>query len=295
MSASGTGKKTFIKGVSRKETMRVMADFPAFKDTEYEALAVRFANLASQADSNGELNEQQFTLFCMYALGIDRAQAALFFKLFDSDGSGAISASEFIHSASVVSSAPLKEKLEMCFSSLDVNGDGTLDTDELYNGIMVAKGLTADDYDVAASNDFKKLLDDLDKNNDGQVSKAEFMKGVLADKRLVDILGQWLRTIPSLREEFTVRLKALFKDIDTDSSGKLNLHEMTLFGATCLGGDKKKAKKKAMRLMKKMDVKGYDGIDEGEFLKYCAHMFEGKSDDEIDKAITFMVKHRAKK
>jgi len=293
--ATSKGKSMFDTGAARKKHAHVLKEFPAFQDSAFEDLAIKFRNLASQANEKGELELSQFKIFCMYALSMEMDQAETFFKVFDKDGSGSISASEFVATAAAMSSAPLKDKLDMCFTSIDLDGNGKVNSDELYAGLMLAKGLTTDDYDEATSAQLKKLMDGLDIDNNGLIEKEEFVKGVLADVRLVDCLGTWMRTIPNLKEEHTVRLKTLFKDIDSDGSGKLSLHEMTAFGAANLGGDKKKAKKKAMRLMKKMDLKGYDGIDEEEFLVYCTNLFEGKSNDEVAKAIDFMVKNRPKK
>ena len=86
-------------------------------------------------------------------------------------------------------------------------------------------------------------------------------------------------------------LKALFKDVDQDDSGKISLHEMAAFAKMCLPGKKRMAEKKASRILAEMDCKGYDGVDLEEWINFFEHMYEGKNEDAVTAAIIKLRDH----
>jgi diacylglycerol kinase (ATP) len=107
------------------------------------------------------------------------------------DNSGTVSFKELATALSVISKGKPEEKLAYLFDVYDINGDATLDKDEL-NKIVeqmktVAKELGRDE---ASINDFiAGLMKKIDKNGDGQVSKSEWIDGGLRSPSLLVLLG----------------------------------------------------------------------------------------------------------
>lgn len=188
------GEKMHKIGSSRRDVMRALKSFPAFQETNFEAWAVRFEHLAEMADKSGDLDHPRFDRFCKLALGMKKGTSEFLFKCFDKDGSGTISASEFITCSSLLIKGSLKQKLQLAFFAYDKDGNGFVSKEELYEGMMAAKGLTVDDYDSEVADHVKKVLTSLDKNKDGRVTKEEFVSAIMNDTRLVDELGSWLRS-----------------------------------------------------------------------------------------------------
>jgi len=279
-------------GHARRDTMRALAAYPAFKDSNFEAWAVRFEHLIEMSKSTeGGLDHERFDRFCKLALGMKAGTSEFLFKVFDKDNSGSISASEFIQSAVVIINGTLEQKLAVAFNAYDTNGDGTCDKDEMYAGMMAAKGLTTDDFNKEVSDHIWGMIKKMDKNNDGKIDKKEFMEAVANDKRIVDELGLWLRTSKVLSEQQIVMLKALFKDVDQDSSGRIGLKEMNGFAKMILPGKPKLAAKRAGNWLRKMDEKGHDGVDIDEWIKYFEHLYAGKSEDAVTNAIIALKAH----
>jgi diacylglycerol kinase (ATP) len=102
-----------------------------------------------------------------------------------------VSFKELATALSVISKGKPEEKLAYLFDVYDINGDATLDKDEL-NKIVeqmktVAKELGRDE---ASINDFiAGLMKKIDKNGDGQVSKDEWVQGGLRSPSLLVLLG----------------------------------------------------------------------------------------------------------
>ena len=61
------------------------------------------------------------------------------FRTFDSDNSGRIDFKEFLLAINITSAGKPEEKLEWAFQMYDINGDGTIDRDEMVEIISVSK------------------------------------------------------------------------------------------------------------------------------------------------------------
>jgi Ca2+-binding EF-hand superfamily protein len=279
-------------GKSRRDVMRALAAYPAFKESDFEAWAVRFEHLCFMSKfTDHELDHEKFDRFCKLALGMKRGTSEFLFKCFDKDNSGGVSATEFVNAALTLCKGTLKQKLEVAYMAYDKNGDGKIDFDELYAGMMASKGLTVDDFDKDVADHVQKVLKALDKNHNGLITKDDFVKGVMADARLVEELGTWMRTSRVLTEPQYVSIKALFNDVDQDGSGKIDLHEMASFAKMCLPGKPRLAEKRAKHKLRKMDSKGYDGVDLGEWIKFFEQMYAGEKSAAVTKAISTMRDH----
>lgn len=91
----------------------------------------------------------------------------------------------------------LEDKMKFCFSVYDLNGDGYITREEMFQFLknsMVTKSHDADQDD--ADEGIKELtelaLKKLDEDHDGRVSFKDFQEAVSTDKLLLESLGQCL-------------------------------------------------------------------------------------------------------
>ncbi|XP_044588712.1 frequenin-1-like [Cotesia glomerata] len=106
---------------------------------------------------------------------------------------GTIEFEEFIRALSVTSRGNLDEKLHWAFRLYDVDNDGYITRDEMYNIVdaiyqMVGQQLHAEDENTPQKR-VDKIFDQMDKNHDDKLTLDEFREGSKADPRIVQALS----------------------------------------------------------------------------------------------------------
>lgn len=304
-------KDAHKKGLSRTATGKALANFPAFRDTPFATWVKRFEALAEKSGDKKSIGNEEFLDFMAYSVGMSRAEANIFWSMFDVNDDGEVDASEFVTTMSCVAQGSLEEKLGHFFSLYDKDQNGYINGSELYVAMMAAKGLSEHDYDEEVSASFSDLLSTLDKSGDGRISQPEFMAAIMDDVRLVACLGSWLQSRPDIKEHHLYMVRNLFSKLDKDGSGHLEKKEIVNFCrqnkdvdtkeiAACEDPElKAKMQKKneiamamADKMYAKMDADGNNKVTEDEFVAFMAAFYDGKSDEFIDEDLAKISAHK---
>ncbi|XP_028171702.1 frequenin-1-like [Ostrinia furnacalis] len=106
---------------------------------------------------------------------------------------GSIEFEEFIRALSVTSRGNLDEKLHWAFRLYDVDNDGYITREEMYNIVdaiyqMVGQTPQPEDENTPQKR-VDKIFDQMDKNHDDRLTLEEFREGSKADPRIVQALS----------------------------------------------------------------------------------------------------------
>merc|ERR1719397_56092 len=110
------------------------------------------------------------------------------FRIFDKDGDGSIDFKEFMIATDMTSSGDPEEKLRWAFRMYDKDGSGEIDMEEMveiFSLMYTVQGFTEEEGQDRA----KKIFNTLDKNRDGSLEEAEFIKGCMLDSELLEMLN----------------------------------------------------------------------------------------------------------
>ncbi|KAL8603237.1 hypothetical protein ACOMHN_046243 [Nucella lapillus] len=135
------------------------------KHAEYIGI---FAEL--DKDRNGWLSREEIGDWLKGAgYNLNHQQIERIFRLIDTNSDGRISLDEFLSAMDLIRNLPSEtHDLLRVFRAMDTNSDGQLSQDEL------RQGLNNCGYNLS-ERQVKKIMTNLDKNNDGHVSFEEFV------------------------------------------------------------------------------------------------------------------------
>lgn len=145
-----------------------------------------------QACPTGIVNENAFK--DIYASFFPQGDASLYahyvFKLIDQEHNGTINFQDFVIGLSTISRGTDLEKLQWTFNLYDINGDGKITKEEMYEittAIYLMLGqFTEPTVEEDTSKDHAdRVFQKLDLNNDGIVTFDEFADICLRDDNLI--------------------------------------------------------------------------------------------------------------
>jgi len=144
---------------------------------------------------NGLLTEQGFIkIYTQFFPNGDPTKfASLVFRVFDENQDGSIEFEEFIRALSITSRGNLDEKLHWAFRLYDVDNDGYITRQEMYDIVdaiyqMVGNQPCSEDENTPQKR-VEKIFNQMDKNHDERLSLEEFKEGSKADPRIVTALS----------------------------------------------------------------------------------------------------------
>ena len=111
------------------------------------------------------------------------------FRVFDSDKSGNLDFYEFVQANSVKNLDKPEDKLGWMFDAFDEDEGGTVDAEEIYNivvGLFRLGGIEEDEDLLAAC--VLDVMEAVDQEGDGEVSKEEFVKNASKCKFIYNML-----------------------------------------------------------------------------------------------------------
>ena len=154
-----------------------------------EDLAALHADFkAADVKKTGELDFSQFVSIMKGRITMDEAGYKNLFTHMDTDNSGTISFQELATNLSVVGKGSADEKLAFTFDLYDDDKSGYLDRQEAeqvlkqMQRVAATLGRTADDFIVG-------LLEKLDQDKDGKITRAEWMEVGAKTPSLLVLLG----------------------------------------------------------------------------------------------------------
>lgn len=144
---------------------------------------------------NGLLTEQGFLRIYkqFFPRGDPSKFASLVFRVFDENKDGSIEFEEFIRALSVTSRGNVEEKLLWAFKLYDVDNDGFITREEMYNIVdaiyeMLGSQEKEDEEDDPRAR-VDRIFEQLDKNQDNKLSLEEFREGSKRDPKIVQALS----------------------------------------------------------------------------------------------------------
>jgi len=101
-------------------------------------------------------------------------------RMYDTNMDGSIDFSEFMMALQIMSSGTLEENLEQIFRVFDINNDGRIEKREMRRIVKdLGKMVGIKDKDEAT----REAFNEMDEDGDGEVTKDEFVKACLAQKK----------------------------------------------------------------------------------------------------------------
>lgn len=138
---------------------------------------------------NGLMDKAKFETFWSKYLsfGIYTQFSYHLFRSFDFNNDGFINFREFICGLSMSMRGSADEKLTWAFNMYDVNKDGTITLEEMFETMRAVYAINGVTEPEQLKNG-KEAFEGLDEDGDGRLTVAEFIKGVKGDKRLIQFL-----------------------------------------------------------------------------------------------------------
>ncbi|XP_013974515.1 peroxisome biogenesis factor 1 isoform X2 [Canis lupus familiaris] len=161
-----------------------------FKKSEVECLIRLFHSLVERANvrlNNFGLDRNAFRaiLHSVFGMTDDMLMNRVFFA-FDKDNDNCINAKEWVKGLSVFLRGTFEEKLKFCFEVYYLNGDGYISQEEIFD--MLKNSL----HQQSSEEETDEGIRELDYDNDGKISFADFEKAVKEDKLLLEVFGPCL-------------------------------------------------------------------------------------------------------
>ncbi|NXE87380.1 EFCB1 protein, partial [Menura novaehollandiae] len=119
------------------------------------------------------------------------------FSTFDRDNNGCITVAEWVEGLEVLLRGTLEEKMKYCFKVYDLNGDGYISREEMFQ--MLKNSLLIQPADEEPDEGIKDLVEialkKMDYDNDGKLSFTDFEKAVRDENLLLEAFGPCLPDI----------------------------------------------------------------------------------------------------
>ncbi|BFZ16952.1 hypothetical protein BsWGS_19991 [Bradybaena similaris] len=181
------------KGMSHlsKEDLRFLQENTKFSKEEIKQWHKGF--MRDCPDGNLSKNKFKEVYMQFFPAGDPDAFCEHVFRSFDKDQSGTIEFKEFLLAINITSNkGDPKDKLNWAFTMYDIDGNGTIDKAEMENiikAIYNMLGSSIQEQPVESPHErTHKIFTKMDLNNDGVLTKEEFVQGCINDRCLYQML-----------------------------------------------------------------------------------------------------------
>ena len=144
---------------------------------------------------SGRLNRTQFKKLYsnLFPNGDESKFVEHAFKNFDVDGDGFVDFREFMMAMSITSRGEPEQRLEWAFSMYDLDGDGCITRKEMLEIVRSVQRMVGNNTDMVDNTTPEERVDQIfaqmDKNQDGKLSKEEFVFGAKNDDTVSQLLS----------------------------------------------------------------------------------------------------------
>ncbi|KAJ3017090.1 Calcineurin subunit B type 2 [Thoreauomyces humboldtii] len=155
------------------EELEDLQSISTFSEAQIKTLYSRFKHL--DKDNSGSISTEEMTAIPELAMN---PLANRVVAVFDLDGRNEVNFRQFVSALSVFSKqAKREQKLSFAFKVYDVNGDGVIDSTDLYHVLKLMVGSNLSDSQVQSLVDQTILEADV-LDNDGAISFNEFKRAM---------------------------------------------------------------------------------------------------------------------
>lgn len=159
-----------------------------FNEEEIHGLYDQFISISSIIDADDLIDVDEFQI----CLGLENSSfARRIFRGFDNNGDGQVNFKEFVQGLSIFShKGSVEEKLAFSFRLYDMDGDGSIDKNELFD---MLKAIMFDNLQIDLSEEQLRVLvehtfDEVDTNGDGQISYEEYREICMKQPSIIKAL-----------------------------------------------------------------------------------------------------------
>lgn len=169
-----------------------------FNKTETECLIRLFNSLlGEQAERKATIgvDRAKFRNILHHTFGMtDDMMTDRVCRVIDKDNDGYLSVKEWVEALSVFLRGTLDEKMKYCFEVYDLNGDGYISREEMFQMLKdsLIRQPTEEDPDEGIKDIVEIALKKMDYDHDGRVSYADFEKTVMDENLLLEAFGNCL-------------------------------------------------------------------------------------------------------
>ncbi|OHS92746.1 Calcineurin B-like protein 8 [Tritrichomonas foetus] len=175
MGAHGSKSKKGLKKKYTKSSLESLAKMTHFTPEQIETLYIHFKSISNSDSSDNKISVKEFE----QALGLpSTAFTRRIFSAFDTDGSAEIEFDEFILGLSAMSpQATIEEKAQFCFGVYDIDGNGSIEKEELKQILTFSLSgnesvhLSEAQINAVVDSTFKQM----DSDGNGGISFDEFL------------------------------------------------------------------------------------------------------------------------
>ncbi|XP_042635149.1 EF-hand calcium-binding domain-containing protein 1 [Catharus ustulatus] len=174
-----------------------------FNKSEVECLVKLFDTMVAKASSEyagAGFDRTVFRDILYNAFGMtDDVVMDRVFSIFDKDNNGYITVTEWVEGLAVLLRGTLEEKMKLCFTIYDLNGDGYISREEMFQ--MLKNSLLIQPADEEPEEGVKDLVEialkKMDHDHDGKLSFTDFEKAVRDENLLLEAFGPCFPDIKS--------------------------------------------------------------------------------------------------
>ncbi|XP_056336226.1 calaxin isoform X1 [Danio aesculapii] len=169
-----------------------------FNKTETECLIKLFNSLLgeqTERKANHGVDRAKFRNILHNTFGMtDDMMTDRVCRVIDKDNDGYLSIKEWVEALSVFLRGTLDEKIKYCFEVYDLNGDGYISREEMFQMLKdsLIRQPTEEDPDEGIKDIVEIALKKMDYDHDGRVSYADFEKTVMDENLLLEAFGNCL-------------------------------------------------------------------------------------------------------
>ena len=190
-----SSSKSKQKGKYSRTDIENLAKMTHFTPDQVQFLYDRFKFLSNSQSKDNKISLHEF----QQALDLPNTEfTQRIFSAFDSDNSDQIEFDEFVLGLSAMSpNATIEEKAKFCFNVYDIDGNHTIDKNELKQILTFS---LKSNSQISISDDVldkvvQKTFSQVDKNNDNEISLSEFTEAAKANPSILTCVNLKLLVI----------------------------------------------------------------------------------------------------